>query len=438
MPETILLARQTMRIIRQNILVFAFGLNGLAIVLAAFGLLGPVAAAITHQIGSLLVLLNAIRLLGFERWGRLGPVVATGRFVAACRRCRPSTLSTWAWHHRRGLLRASAVAALLAYLGSGINVIGPDQVGLLRRWGQYQPPLLRPGLHWRLPVPIETVTTVEPDLVRVARIGPSGPGATTTARTRRGPIAWNATHGARRDEAALFFTGDENLVEVAGVVEYRFTDTAVANLVFGASAVEPTVAAAAEGVFREAVGRTRLEDLLVADRRGFEADVARRLSARLDASGLRVAIERVRVVDAHPPREVVPAYRDAAAAVSDAERYRNEAEAYAAEQKWSAQAEAQGRRDSAATHAAQLGARAKGEQLAFLARLSAHSARPDLTEFRLLWETLGVAFADRPKLILDPHSGGRRHVWLADPERLGINRALLQAPAESVGPEPED
>ena len=202
------------------------------------------------------------------------------------------------------------------------------------------------------------MTKVEPELVRVARIGPAAPSPTV-----RGPIAWNATHGARRDEAALFFTGDENLVELAGVVEYRYTAAAAAALLFGAATVEPTVAATSEGVFRESVGRTPLEDLLVADRRGFEADVQERLQARLDAAGLKVRIDRVRVVDAHPPREVVPAYRDASAAVSDAERYRNEAEAYAAEQHWSALAEAQGRRDAAATRAAQLKARAEGEQL---------------------------------------------------------------------------
>src|SRR5206468_3958431 len=140
---------------------------------------------------------------------------------------------------------------------------------------------------------------------RVARIGPAAP-----TPKARGPIVWNATHGARRDEAALFFTGDENLVELAGVVEYRYTEAAVADLVFGASAVEPSVAAAAEGIFRESVGRTRLEARLVADRRGFEAEVGRRLQARLDSAGLRVKVDRVRVVDAHPPREVVPAYRD--------------------------------------------------------------------------------------------------------------------------------
>jgi Cu+-exporting ATPase len=433
LPETIRLARQTMRIIRQNILLFAFGLNGLAIVLAAFRVLGPVAAAITHQIGSLLVLLNAIRLLGYERWEHSGPVRAARGLLETCRRCRPSDLSTWAWAHRRGLLRAGLAALVLGYLGSGITMIGPEQVGVLRRWGRYQEPLLGPGLHIRLPLLVETVTKLEPEVVRVARIGPAGPSAAI-----RGPIAWNATHGARRDEGALFFTGDENLVELAGVVEYRYTAAGAAALVFGAAAVEPTVAAMAEGVFRESVGRTLLEDLLVADRRGFEADVHRRLQARLHTAELKVAIDRVRVVDAHPPREVVPAYRDAAAAVSDAARYRNEAEAYAAEQHWSALAEAQGQRDAAATRAEQLRARARGEQSAFLARVSAHAARPDLTEFRLLWDTLAAAYGDRSKLILDPKAGGHRHVWLADPERLGLGRVLMQPPAESVAPEPED
>ena len=73
LPEAIRLARRTVGVIRQNILVFAFGVNGLAVALAGLRLLGPVAAAIFHQVGSLLVLLNAIRLLGFESWGATWP-----------------------------------------------------------------------------------------------------------------------------------------------------------------------------------------------------------------------------------------------------------------------------------------------------------------------------------------------------------------------------
>jgi len=55
-------------------------------------------------------------------------------------------------------------------------------------------------------------------MVRVARIGLAGQASPAAV-----PVAWNATHGARRDESALFLTGDENLVELSGVVEYRYT-----------------------------------------------------------------------------------------------------------------------------------------------------------------------------------------------------------------------
>ena len=185
---------------------------------------------------------------------------------------------------------------------------------------------------------------------------------------------------------------------------------------------------------REAIGRTPLESILVAGRREFEQEVEASLRTRLAAIGLPVAVDRARVVDAHPPREVVPAYRDVSAAVSDVERYRNDAEAFAAERRWSSTAEAQSIRESARTAAHQLESRAVGASRAFLARNASHASQPELTEFRLLWEELGTAFAGRPKLILDPRAAGRRHLWMADPSRIGGGR-LLAPPPES---EPDD
>jgi regulator of protease activity HflC (stomatin/prohibitin superfamily) len=277
-------------------------------------------------------------------------------------------------------------------------------------------------LHVRLPAPLETVLKVEPDLVRVARVGLSAP-----LSGERGAVAWSATHGARRGESALFFTGDENLVELSGVVEYRLTADGVRDALFGVVSVDAGVGAAAEGVFREEIGRSALEDVLAERRGAFETEVEGRLRSRLAATGISVKVDRVRIVDAHPPREVVPAYRDVSAAVSDAERYRNEAEAYAAGRHWSALGDAAARRDEAAARSHGLQARADGDRQAFLARAAARAARPDLTEFRLLWDTLAATYAGRPKLLLDPRAGGRRHVWLADPERMGL------APARAIG-----
>jgi Cu+-exporting ATPase len=421
LPETIRLARQTVGVIRQNILFFAFGFNAVAVGLAGLRVLGPVAAAIVHQAGSLLVLLNAIRLLGFERWHTIGFVRAGAHVVSACRRCRPSAWLDSVWRSRRSILRAAVVVAGLAYLASGISLIEPDQVGVLRRFGRYQPPVLGPGLHVRWPAPFETVTVVELERSRLARIGLSGP---TSAAVQ--PVAWNATHGGRRDESALFLTGDENLVELAGVVEYHYSEAGLAELLFSVVDVESTVTRVAEGVLREAVGCTTLEAILVSRRAEFERLVRHTLQQRLEAAGLNVAIERVRVVDAHPPREVVPAYRDVSSAVSDAERSLNQAYAEASRLHWSALAEAEAIRDAAKTRADRLVQRTTGEKAAFLAKASSHAAAPALTEFRLLWETLGTTLPGRPKLILDRRVTGRRHVLFADPERLSpeLGRAL--------------
>ncbi len=417
LPGTIALARRTVRVIRQNILIFAFGLNALAVVLAGLRVLGPVGAAIFHQIGSLMVLLNALRLLGFE--GRAA--TAAGRFVVACRSCRPSALGGWASRRRRPILATLGVGGLLAYLGSGVVAIGPDQVGALRRSGRYIPPLLEPGLHLRLPPPWESVTVVEPDRTRVARVGlAGGPGS--------GPVEWNSGHGARRVDEALFLTGDEDLVELAGVVEYRITRSGVPGLLFDQADVDAAVGASAEASFRDAVLRTPSGSILVGGRRELEAEVARGLGDRLAIAGVTVAVDHVRVVDAHPPREVVPAYRDVSAAVSDVERSRNDAEAFAAESRWGAKAEAAARRDLALAESARLKARAEGDRKSFLARERAHADRPDLTEFRLLWDALSVAYAGRPKLILDPRAAGRRHLWLADPERFNLARPLAPEP----------
>jgi len=435
LPETIRLARQTVSVIRQNILYFAFGFNAVAVALAGLRLLSPVSAAIVHQIGSLLVLLNAIRLLGFERWQRLGLFRAGEQVISACRRCRPSAWLNRGWRSRRLIVRIAIVVAALAYLGSGITMIEPDQLGVLRRFGRYRSPLLRPGLHLRWPAPIEEVVAVQPDRSRLARIGLLGPASNAVM-----PVAWNATHGSPRDESALFFTGDENLVELAGVVEFRYGQRALADLVFRVVDVESAVSRTAEGVFREVVGCTTLEAILVSGRAEFEAALARSLQQRLHAAGLGVVVERVRVVDAHPPREVVPAYRDVSSAVSDAERSLNEARAAAAERRWSSLADAEAIRDAARTRADRLRQRAAGERGAFLAQASSHAASPALTEFRLWCDTMAATLAGRSKLVLDRRAAGRRHLWLADPEQLipDFARSLSAASGEPRAPEPDD
>ncbi|QJW45405.1 cation-translocating P-type ATPase [bacterium BFN5] len=62
---TVLLSRSALRTIQQNIIV-ANAINVVAIGVAAYGLLGPVGAAIVHNAGAILVVLNSARLLKYQ------------------------------------------------------------------------------------------------------------------------------------------------------------------------------------------------------------------------------------------------------------------------------------------------------------------------------------------------------------------------------------
>ena len=99
LPDLLRLSRNTIAIIRQNIIGFAFGLNAVAMLSATFGILGPVAAAILHQVGSLLVLLNSMRLLVFGDWWELPPLRRLRQLGASIGRLddRVDLERAWRW-----------------------------------------------------------------------------------------------------------------------------------------------------------------------------------------------------------------------------------------------------------------------------------------------------------------------------------------------------
>ena len=183
LPDLVRLSRATVRVIRQNILIFAFGLNTVAIGAAALGVLGPVPAAILHQAGSLLVLLNAMRLLAFGQLS--GPAI--GRHLARGRgwlehwddRIEIDRLFDGITRRRWGLFKLGIIAAFLFSLTTGLTAIGPGEVGLVSRQGRLVEQL-GPGLHLRWPWPIESVRRVEP------RPRPMGRSRVSVGRGRAG------------------------------------------------------------------------------------------------------------------------------------------------------------------------------------------------------------------------------------------------------------
>jgi modulator of FtsH protease HflK len=100
----------------------------------------------------------------------------------------------------------------------GWRTVGPDEVGLLRRFDRFRG-LLGPGLHTRWPFPFERVMTFRPDRIQSLEIGFRAP-----ALEANEPLRWESTHGRAAtgdpDGPALLLTGDDQYVEVAATLQF--------------------------------------------------------------------------------------------------------------------------------------------------------------------------------------------------------------------------
>jgi Cu+-exporting ATPase len=467
LPGLVRLSRATVRVIRQNIVVFAFFVNGLAIVLAAAQKLCPVGAAIYHQIGSFLVLVNAMRLLWFERWERSPFGRIESLSSEAARRVaeffEPAVRPVeWLAAHRRAAVRGLAVAAVLGYFALGITTVGTDEVGVAKRCGRFVG-ALEPGLHFRLPPPWESVTKFTPDRVRVAEIGFRS--KADAQRDGGRAIEWTSQHREglidRVEEESLVFTGDENLLELNAAIHYsvRRAEPELTRFLFAVRDPDEVVKVLAEGVLRELAAKRAFWKILTTERAEMEQEAAELLQDRANNYQLGVEIRAVALQDVHPPLQVVNAFHDVSSAYKDKERMRKEADAYFGQQIIAAAGkqavEVLGREESGVSDAlwrelrpllsgeaqtellkakatqAERTNKAGGEADSFRKRQSAHAQSPELAELRLYLDTIQATLANKDKLILDPTAAGRRQLFLANPEKFNLNLPpVMTAPAQ--------
>ncbi len=435
-------ARRVVARIRSSILIFAFGINFVAVGFAAFGWLPPAAAAIVHQAASLLVILNCVRLLyegravaaredrGFGRFRFLaGPVDGliagwnafnAGRRVTVHRlehalEASPARIRSAAPR----LLRAAPIALAALWAVSGLRMIDPQETGLVQRFGRHVGGELEPGLHLRWPWPVERVTRVEPDRLRMAAVG-SPRGTNPTEAGAAASYEWNVRHAGFDDTPPLerlMLTGDENLVEVAARIHYRVADAAA----FAFAAADPAllVETSAERSLRTVLAGHSLDDVLTGRRAGIEKAWHAHLAALLESLGAGVEVVSATVQDAHPPLDVVDAFRDAASALEERETLIDEAEGYALERLPIARGEARRQLLEAEAYQNRRVEAGRGESERFEMRAGAYRRANDLHRFRLQLQTIEGSLAGKPKLITDATGGRKRFVFVDEaPDRL--------------------
>ncbi len=332
---------------------------------------------------------------------------------------RPGGLGPASFGGGRGL--ALLVVALLGvWLASGLFRVQPDQQGLVLRFGAYVRSA-GPGLNYHLPWPIETVE--RPAVTRINRIeiGYRSRGRDEITGEMRPP----------RDVGveSLMLTGDENIIDINFTVFWHISNAA--DFLFGVRNPEETVKSAAESVMREVIGRTPIQPALTAARAQIETAVNKGTQAILDRYGAGVEVTQVQLQRVDPPAAVIDSFRDVQRANTDAERMRNEAEAYHNDIVPRARgdaahivADADGARQAAI-------AEATGRAQRFDSVLAAYRAAKDVTLRRLYIDAMQSVVEHAQTVVVDPTLKGVLPLLTLAPEP-----ARPQAPPASPSPPP--
>jgi membrane protease subunit HflK len=278
--------------------------------------------------------------------------------------------------------------ALAFWLFTGVYMVGPDEIGVVRTFGEYTR-VAQSGLNYHFPYPIEQVNTPAVTEVKRIEIG---------FRTLR--------NGQYRtvEKESLMLTGDENIVDAEMIVQYKIKDP-VAYL-FNIMAPELTVREAAEASLRTVVGRNKIDETLTTGKFKIQEETKSQLQAILDKYESGIHVVAVQLQDVSPPKEVIGAFKDVASAKEDKNRMINQAEGYRNDVIPKARGEAEAMiRDAEGFREARI-KRSEGDAEKFTTILKEYRKAKSITRKRLYLETMEKVLPGIEKIVVPDKDSG--------------------------------
>ena len=293
------------------------------------------------------------------------------------------------------------IGILVIWLLTGIYVVGPDEVGVVRTFGKFTR-VTQSGLNWKFPSPIETANT---------------PKVTEVKRIEFGLRSLKNGQYRTVEKESLMLTGDENIVDAEMIVQYKIKDPV--KYLFNIVEPELTVREAAEASLRTVVGRNKIDETLTTGKFTIQEETKEQVQSILDKYESGIHIVAVQLQDVSPPKEVIGAFKDVASAKEDKNRMINQAEGYRNDVIPKARGEAEAMiRDAEGFKESRI-KRAEGDATKFTTILKEYKKAKSITEKRLYLETMEKVLPGIDKIIVpDKESGNMLNLLNLNPNQV--------------------
>lgn len=197
--------------------------------------------------------------------------------------------------------------AILLWLSTGFYRVEIGELGVVLRFGQMNR-TVDPGLHYRVPSPVETVIIRNVVETKIITTGQSA------AQSNEG------------NETNLMLTGDEGIVQASYTVLWRIQD--IIKYLFVARDPDLTISVAAESALREILAQTTSRNAIAEGRTDIQKKAQLLLQKILDSIDMGVTVVEVQLQSVQTPKDVTPAFNDVQGSNVDRNRLILEAKAF--------------------------------------------------------------------------------------------------------------
>jgi len=316
---------------------------------------------------------------------------------------------------RRIFISLLALGVFMVIFFNCLTIIGPSQQGIRERLGRLVNPgdPLEPGLHLKLPWPLEKIIKVDTRTIRSMNIGNiSNPSAVA--------LLWTKTHGTEESflsaENYLFYPYIKLHYRIKDIFDYTYN---FASYIKNENTENEEIVSYAEDLLDNASHRLLTEifstkiftDIVTVYRGPMEERIREVVQAKLDELKSGLEIINVNTKDIHPPISVAASYEEVIAAMQEKEQKINQATGYSNSAIPEARGWAKKTIKQAESYVLDKKENARGEAGRFISRAEAIDAYPAITMPMLYRESIKENLANKPIILVEP-GASVPDVWL--------------------------
>ncbi|MFK7997746.1 MAG: FtsH protease activity modulator HflK [Granulosicoccus sp.] len=196
-----------------------------------------------------------------------------------------------------GILGLGLVGLIGYTLYTVSYTVPSDSVGIVQRFGKYSAERTS-GLHFKLPLGIDTVTILPVKRQLKQEFGFATSGATNRSQTRPRDLA----------QQSQMVTGDLNAALVEWVVQYRISEPL--KFLFEVRNPGETLRDLSESVMREVVGDRTVDEVITIGRQEIEDEALVNMQELVGKYEIGVSIDQVQLKNINPPRPVQESFNE--------------------------------------------------------------------------------------------------------------------------------